>query len=106
LRCEQNFGRTPTHELVFALVCSELDADIFIVRCVFRYNNKLYRVDDIMWDMNPEATLTKFDGTTITFTQYYKQQYNKDVTDMKQPLLVRRFRLSGLCKLGVSVLAR
>uniref|UniRef100_A0A914VYH8 Uncharacterized protein n=1 Tax=Plectus sambesii TaxID=2011161 RepID=A0A914VYH8_9BILA len=59
------------------------------------YNNKLYRIDDIIWDMNPTSILTKFDGTEITFAEYYQQQYDKVVTDMKQPLLFSRAKHRG-----------
>lgn len=36
-----------------------------------RYNNKTYRVDDIMWDMNPGASFELSSGEKITFKDYY-----------------------------------
>ncbi|XP_072043848.1 piwi-like protein 1 [Amphiura filiformis] len=54
------------------------------------YNNKTYRVDDINWDMNPKSTFKKFDGTEISFVEYYKTNYEKNIEDMDQPLLISR----------------
>ena len=36
-----------------------------------RYNNRMYRIDDILFDKNPEST---FDcqGKLLSFTNYYK----------------------------------
>ena len=36
-----------------------------------RYNNKTYRVDDIMWDENPMTTFIYRNGH-ITYYDYYK----------------------------------
>ncbi|KAK2102947.1 Piwi-like protein 1 [Saguinus oedipus] len=82
-----------------------------------KYNNKTYRVDDIDWDQNPKSTFKKADGSEISFLEYYRkisaqllsvwktsleirddemslveimkeQQYNQEITDLKQPVLV------------------
>ncbi|XP_028566225.2 piwi-like protein 1 [Podarcis muralis] len=53
-----------------------------------RYNNKTYRVDDIEWDSNPQASFKKGDGTEISFMDYYKMQYSQEIKDLNQPLLV------------------
>ncbi|XP_020042473.2 piwi-like protein 3 [Castor canadensis] len=53
-----------------------------------KYNNRTYRVDGINWDQNPRDTFTRSDGTRVTFVEYYLQQYNEQVTELKQPLLV------------------
>ena len=57
---------------------------------LFRYNNKTYRVDDINWDMNPSSTFKKFDGTEISFVEYYATNYEKKINDLQQPLLISR----------------
>ncbi|XP_038059144.1 piwi-like protein 1 [Patiria miniata] len=54
------------------------------------YNNKTYRVDDIEWEKNPMHTFAKYDGSQITYAQYYKEAYGRDITDMEQPLLISR----------------
>lgn len=54
------------------------------------YNNKTYRVDDINWDMNPSSTFKKFDGTEISFVEYYATNYEKKINDLQQPLLISR----------------
>lgn len=54
-----------------------------------RYNNKTYRVDDILWDENPQSTF-QMGGKDISYAHYYKTQYNLDIRDPKQPLLLSR----------------
>ena len=51
-----------------------------------RYNNKTYRIDDIVWDQNPTSTF-EWRGVTNTFKDYYEEKYNRALRDMKQPLL-------------------
>lgn len=56
---------------------------------ITKYNNKTYAIDDVNWDQNPEKTFPdKKSGKDISFSQYFKQRYNLDVKDKKQPLLV------------------
>ncbi|KAG8455995.1 hypothetical protein GDO86_001978 [Hymenochirus boettgeri] len=52
-----------------------------------KYNNKTYRVDDIIWDFSTESTFKKADGTEISFAEYYRKQYNLEITDLNQPAL-------------------
>lgn len=40
------------------------------------YNNKSYRIDDVDFDMTPQTTFAKKDGSQISFIEYYKQRYN------------------------------
>ena len=54
-----------------------------------RYNNKTYRIDDIDWTKCPSDTFDKKEGP-ITYIAYYQRAYNRELTDMKQPLLVSR----------------
>ncbi|XP_006147405.1 piwi-like protein 1 [Tupaia chinensis] len=53
-----------------------------------KYNNKTYRVDDIDWDQSPQSTFKKADGSEVSFLEYYRKQYNQEITDLKQPVLV------------------
>ncbi|XP_074494490.1 piwi-like protein 1 isoform X1 [Sebastes fasciatus] len=59
-----------------------------------KYNNKTYRIDDIAWDHTPNNTFTKGD-TDISFKNYYKTQYNLDITDGNQVLLVSHVKKMG-----------
>ncbi|XP_071789596.1 piwi-like protein 1 [Asterias amurensis] len=54
------------------------------------YNNKTYRVDDIDWSKNPSNTFAKFDGSQISYAQYYQDAYDRKIMDMSQPLLISR----------------
>lgn len=60
-----------------------------------RYNNKTYKIDDIMWDSNPKATFETHDGRSISYIQYYKSQYNIDIVDIEQPLLLNKQTKKG-----------
>lgn len=54
-----------------------------------RYNNKTYRIDDIAFDMSPKKTFKTTDSE-ISFIDYYKKQYQIDIKDHDQPLLINR----------------
>ncbi|XP_077135461.1 piwi-like protein 1 isoform X2 [Ranitomeya variabilis] len=64
--------------------CKELIGQIVLTK----YNNKTYRIDEIAWNMTPASTFKKADGSEISFVDYYKNQYNEQVEDMSQPLIV------------------
>eukprot|EP00112_Aurelia_sp_Birch-Aquarium-sp1_P026327 Seg928.2 transcript_id=Seg928.2/GoldUCD/mRNA.D3Y31 product="Piwi-like protein 2" protein_id=Seg928.2/GoldUCD/D3Y31 len=55
-----------------------------------RYNNKTYRIDDIEWNKNPQATFTYHSGEEMSYVEYYKKAYNKTIDDLEQPLLIHR----------------
>ena len=63
---------------------------------IFRYNNMSYRVDDISWDKCPEDTFTNAKGEAVSYVDYYQNQYNIEIQDRKQPLLISRSRRKGL----------
>ncbi|XP_052862181.1 protein aubergine-like [Anopheles cruzii] len=69
-----------------------------VVMCV--YNQKTYKISDVDWNTTPSSSFTKKDGTTITFLQYFKDAYNRQIRDPKQPLLVStptmRMQRSGI----------
>ncbi|CAH2225762.1 piwi 1 [Pelobates cultripes] len=53
-----------------------------------KYNNRTYRIDEVFWNMSPLSTFKKYDGTDITFVDYYKtDQYGIVIKDMQQPLI-------------------
>ncbi|KAK4035484.1 hypothetical protein OUZ56_027572 [Daphnia magna] len=56
-----------------------------------RYNNKMYRIDEILFDKNPQST---FDcqGEPMSYVDYYKKQYNIDIKDKGQPMLLNRLK--------------
>lgn len=61
-----------------------------------RYNNKTYRIDDIDFDSSPKDKFQMKDET-ISYIEYYKRQYNIEIKDKNQPLLVNKLerRVSG-----------
>ncbi|KAM8962021.1 piwi-like protein 1 [Pelodytes ibericus] len=76
-------GKVGPHN--FHDVCSkELIGQIVLTK----YNNKTYRIDDIDWDFSPQSTFQKGNGKEISFIEYYRTQYNKEITDLAQPAVV------------------
>merc|ERR550517_1361310 len=55
-----------------------------------RYNNKNYRVDEIDFDQNPSTTFQDHKGREMSFKEYYKEHYNIEIKNLKQPLLITR----------------
>lgn len=59
--------------------------------CVLtKYNNKNYTVDEIMWQSSPKDTFKTYDGSEISYIDYYKKQYDIDIQDLNQPLLLNK----------------
>uniref|UniRef100_A0A668A7J4 Piwi-like RNA-mediated gene silencing 1 n=1 Tax=Myripristis murdjan TaxID=586833 RepID=A0A668A7J4_9TELE len=81
-RCgEQHFLEACTKELVGLIVLT-------------KYNNKTYKIDDIAWDYTPKNTFKRGDAD-VTFMSYYKSQYNLDITDGNQVLLISHVKRRG-----------
>ncbi|CAB4062070.1 AUB [Lepeophtheirus salmonis] len=55
---------------------------------ITRYNNKTYKIDDIDWNTTPSSTFPKRDGSSMSFSDYYRERYNITIKDLKQPLLI------------------
>lgn len=55
-----------------------------------RYNNRSYRIDEVDLTKNPTHTFNRSDGSSISFVDYMRQQWNTEVHDLKQPLLVSK----------------
>lgn len=61
-----------------------------------RYNNRTYRIDEILFDQSPKSTF-QMNGKDVSYLEYYKSHYNIDLFDKDQPLLLSREerRVSG-----------
>ncbi|XP_012263472.2 piwi-like protein Ago3 [Athalia rosae] len=55
-----------------------------------RYNNKVYRIDDIAWNDTPlkQFSMKQDPNKKITLVEYYKSHWNIAIKDVAQPLLV------------------
>ena len=60
-----------------------------------RYNQRMYRVDHINFEMNPTALFTTSNGDSTSFVDYYKKKYHLTISDFKQPLIVHKDRKTG-----------
>uniref|UniRef100_A0A8D2ZNE1 Piwi like RNA-mediated silencing 1 n=1 Tax=Scophthalmus maximus TaxID=52904 RepID=A0A8D2ZNE1_SCOMX len=78
---EQRFPEICTKELVGLIVLT-------------KYNNKTYRIDDFAWDKTPCNTFTRGDEE-VSFKNYFKKQYNQDIADDNQVLLVSHIKKMG-----------
>ncbi|XKL65747.1 hypothetical protein PGB90_009167 [Kerria lacca] len=77
---------------------------VFIgISVITNYNKKVMKIDDIDFDANPTCTFQRGD-TEISYLDYYKNQYNIEIKDKKQPLLVHRAKRKPLGKENVDVL--
>lgn len=54
-----------------------------------RYNNKVYRIDEILFDEDPMSTFL-YQGSQITYVDYYMNRYGIEIKDKGQPLLLNR----------------
>ena len=67
---------------------------LFHSRVLFRYNNKSYRIDDIDFNQTPNDTFVDHYGREKKYKDYYKEHYNLEIKDLKQPLLMSRAKVS------------
>lgn len=65
-----------------------------------RYNNNTYRIDDIRWDLRVSDTFEKR-GEKISYVKYYKDAYNLDIKDTRQPMLISRPKKREIRKGGI-----
>lgn len=50
-----------------------------------RYNNRTYRIDDIDWNKTPRSKFTKRTGEQISYIDYYRNTYSRDmITELDQ----------------------
>jgi aubergine-like protein len=54
-----------------------------------KYNNKTYRIDDVLFNKSPQDTFD-YKGDKITFIDYYKKEHNVEIKDKRQPILVNK----------------
>nr|QOW64977.1 hypothetical protein [Lymnaea stagnalis] len=56
-----------------------------------RYNNKTYKVDDILWSKTPlDLFECKATGGSMSFDEYYRKQHNIVLKNKTQPLLLNK----------------
>jgi aubergine-like protein len=60
-----------------------------------RYNNQMYRIDDIDFQLNPKCTFPVKEGGEISYAEYYEKKYNKKLNYPKQPLLIHKKKKDG-----------
>lgn len=67
----------------------EIEADLIGRSVVANYGNfRMWRITGIDWNKNPLSTFIDQDGKEVSLVQYYKQKYNIEIKDKKQPLLI------------------
>lgn len=54
---------------------------------ITKYNNKTYKIDEIVWNKTPRDSFERKTGP-ITFLEYYRQSYRMNIEDHDQPLLL------------------
>nr|XP_053635446.1 piwi-like protein 2 [Cherax quadricarinatus] len=71
-----------------------------LVGCIVltRYNNKSYRIDDIIFNQNPRSTFTNYKGEEISYMDYYFNTYGIKIKDLHQPLLLHPGRKKDVAR--------
>lgn len=59
------------------------------------HNRILFRIEDVDMGKRPIDTFTKSDGTTISYLQYFKDKYNKDLKEKDMPMMVQKKKKNG-----------
>ena len=63
------------------------------------YNNKTYTIAEIDWTKNPTSTFER-KKSSISFFDYYRDQYNIVIKDLEQPLLITKQRKQDFHRRG------
>ena len=66
---------------------------VFTSPLLLSYNNKSYRVDDLDFSKSPTNTFLDHTGREKSYMDYYREQYNIQIKDPKQPLLLSRSKV-------------
>lgn len=66
-----------------------------------RYSNKSYRIDDIEFDKTPRDSFLLSNGEELTYQAYYKRQYDLEIKDLGQPLLLSRAKVRSTTEKGL-----
>ncbi|KAJ8686462.1 hypothetical protein QAD02_022256 [Eretmocerus hayati] len=63
-----------------------------VIGCVVLtgYNNNTYRIDDVDFNVSPNSTFTRKDGSEIKYYDYYLNRYQIKIQDLRQPMLVSK----------------
>ncbi|KAG1657737.1 Piwi-like protein 1 [Nymphon striatum] len=67
----------------------EIKRQLLGIIVVTKYNSNTYRIDDFDFNGNPTNTFSK-KGEDITYIEYYQKNWNVDITDHRQPLIITR----------------
>ena len=68
------------------------------IKVMSHYNNKIYFIQDICFDMNTESTFElTHDGERfeVSFFDYFTKRYNQTITQKKQPMIKATNSLKG-----------
>ena len=65
------------------------------------YNNKSYRIDEVDFSSSPKSTFTNSKGETLSYLQYYKNQYGLNISDPDQPMFISRAKKNPTEEKGV-----
>lgn len=57
------------------------------------YNNNTYTIDDVDFKTTPASQFTLKNNEKITYIQYYKKKYGRDITNPNQPMLVAKSKV-------------
>ncbi len=70
----------------------EFERDIIGAIVLTGYNNRTYRIVAIDWDKSPTSTFANREGQQQRILDYYKNRYNIQIREARQPLLVAEMK--------------
>ena len=57
---------------------------------LFYFQKKKYRIDEILFDRNPEKQMINTNGKSFKITELYLQRYKLEIHDINQPLILTK----------------
>lgn len=57
------------------------------------YNNNTYTIDDVDFNTTPATQFTLKNNEKITYIEYYRKKYGRDIKNPKQPMLVTKSKV-------------
>ncbi|XP_015598594.1 piwi-like protein Siwi [Cephus cinctus] len=70
-------------------------AEVIGMTVLTSYNNKTYRVDDVVFDLTPESTFKLRNGESISYIDYYRTKYQIKIKERYQPLLLSQSKMKN-----------
>lgn len=99
--CFKVLRETTMHEFIENLMQrfqgnqERVKEEIIGMTVMTKYNNAMYRVDDIDFQLNPQCTFKFRETEEMSYAEYYEKKYNRKLGHPNQPLLIHKRKKDG-----------